>query len=344
MTPLTVQYGASLAGLNTLRVGAHAAMLAEPADVAALPGLFATARAQNLPWLILGEGSNLLFVDDFDGLVVRPRLTGVQRLDEADGVVRIRVGAGENWHALVSWTLDQGWCGLENLALIPGTVGAAPVQNIGAYGVELDNFVAAVEAYDIHEDRVVRIDAEDCGFGYRDSRFKREVGRWLITAVELALPRTAPPVLDYAGLREELAARGVSDPGPRDVFEAVCAIRRRKLPDPAQIGNAGSFFKNPVVTDTQAAFIADHHPDLPQWPAGNQQTKLSAAWLIERSGLKGLRVGDAGISEQHALVLVNHGAASGRQLWELASHVRDTVEARFGVTLEPEPRIVTAAG
>ncbi len=342
MTTLTVQYGASLAGLNSLRVDACAAMLAEPDDAATLPALFAAARAQSLPWLILGEGSNLLFVDDFEGLVVRPRLAGVQLLDEAGGRIRLRAGAGENWHRLVTWTLEQGLCGLENLALIPGTVGAAPVQNIGAYGVELDRFIAAVEAYDILGDRVLRLPADDCGFGYRDSRFKHEPGRWLITAVELALSRDAEPVLEYAGLREERAAGGVSRATPRDVFQAVCAIRRRKLPDPALIGNAGSFFKNPVVPDTQAAFIADHHPDLPQWPAGDGRIKLSAAWLIERSGLKGLRVGDAGISERHALVLVNHGQASGRQLWALASHVRDTVEARFGVILEPEPRIVTA--
>lgn len=340
MTATTIQHGASLAGLNSFRVDARATQLAEPDQVAALPALFASARAQALPWLVLGEGSNVLFVDDFAGLVVRPHIAGLDILADDGDRVRLRAGAGENWHRLVEWTLEQGLTGLENLALIPGSVGAAPVQNIGAYGVELDSRLAAVEAFDIEHGQLFRLGAEECAFGYRDSRFKREAGRWLISAIELDLSRRFEPVLDYAGLREELSARAVSDPTPRDVFDAVCAIRRRKLPDPALIGNAGSFFKNPLVPDAQAAFIADHHPDLPQWPAGDGRTKLSAAWLIDQAGLKGLRVGDAGISERHALVLVNHGQASGRELWDLATRVRDTVEARFGVTLEAEPRIV----
>lgn len=350
---LQLHYGASLAGLNTLRVPAWAGLLAQPDAIQQLPDLFAAARAQGLPWLIIGEGSNLLLVGDFEGLVVQPRLHGIRLAISgvADGAravrddrVRVRAGAGENWHRFVQWTLDRGLCGLENLALIPGSVGAAPVQNIGAYGVELRDHLAGVDAFDCQQGGHHHFNVEDCAFGYRDSRFKREPDRWLITAVEFDLPRSAPPVLGYAGLREELAARGLDDPQPRDVFEAVCAIRRRKLPDPAQLANAGSFFKNPVVPELQAAFIADHHPDMPIWPAGEARSKLSAAWLIEQSGLKGHRLGDAGISERHALVLVNHGNASGEQLWALARHVQDTVQARFGVALEPEPRIITASG
>lgn len=348
---LQLHYGASLAALNTLRVPAWAGLLAQPDAIDQLPHLFAAACAQKLPWLVIGEGSNLLLAGDFEGLVVQPRLMGIRlamngladRAPPPGGRVRVRAGAGENWHRFVQWTLDRGLCGLENLALIPGSVGAAPVQNIGAYGVELSDHLAAVEAFDCHNGGHHYFHAQDCGFGYRDSRFKREPDRWLITAVQLDLPRFAEPVLDYAGLREELAERGIGDPQPRDVFDAVCAIRRRKLPDPAQLPNTGSFFKNPVVPELQAAFIADHHPDLPMWPAGDGRSKLSAAWLIERSGLKGHRIGDAGISQGHALVLVNHGSATGQELLALARHVQDTVQARFGVALEPEPRIITAA-
>lgn len=339
---LELHYGASLHALNTLRVNASTAVLAEVTCADDLPDLFAAIDTQHTPWMVLGEGSNVLFVDDFPGIVVQPRLMGVDRLDESNGRVRIRAGAGENWHRFVEWTLANGLCGLENLALIPGTVGAAPVQNIGAYGVELEHYIASIDAYDTLEHRQRRLDPSACGFAYRDSRFKRERDRWLITAVEFYLPRHAALTLDYAGVRDQLAAAGVAEPTAQEVFEAVCALRRRKLPDPARIGNAGSFFKNPVVSDAQAAFIRDHHPDLPIWPAGDGRMKLGAAWLIEQSGLKGYRHGDAGISDRHALVLVNHGAATGRELFVLARHVQETVEARFGVTLEPEPRVVGA--
>lgn len=337
---LELHYGASLKALNTLRVEASAAVLADVASADELPDLFAAIDTRHTPWLALGEGSNVLFADDFAGVVVRPHLTGIDPLDEQSDPVRVRVGAGENWHGFVQWTLANGLCGLENLALIPGTVGAAPVQNIGAYGVELERYIAQVEAYDVLEHRLRSLEPGECGFAYRDSRFKHERERWLITAVKFDLPRHAALTLDYAGVREALANTGIDAPTPRDVFEAICAIRRRKLPDPALIGNAGSFFKNPVVPDAQAAFIQDHHPGLPTWPASDGRTKLSAAWLIEQAGLKGYRQGDAGISERHALVLVNHGDASGRELLALARHVENAVESRFGVTLEPEPRII----
>jgi UDP-N-acetylmuramate dehydrogenase len=337
---LTIHHGASLKALNTLGVDAAAAMRVDIEDAADLPRVFDAIRAAGKPWLALGEGSNVLFASDFDGFVVRPTLRGIAVLHEDDDGAVVRAGAGENWHVFVQSMLAAGLHGLENLALIPGTVGAAPVQNIGAYGVELESRIVAVEAFDTHIGELVRLSREDCGFAYRDSRFKRERDRWLITAVAFALQRNVDPVLGYAGVGEELAIRGVAAPTPSDVFEAVCALRRRKLPDPAVIGNAGSFFKNPVVPEAQAAFIRDHHPDLPAWPAASDRTKLSAAWLIERAGLKGHRQGDAGISDRHALVLVNHGSATGKDLLDLARHVQDEVDARFGVRLEPEPRIV----
>ena len=330
---------APLAARNTLRVAARAALLAEVHDASALPELFAypAVRAGNL--LVLGEGSNVLFTGDYAGTVIAMATRGVEVLDD-DTRVLIRVAAGERWDDFVRWSLGRGYAGLENLILIPGTVGAAPLQNIGAYGVEAGEFIHAVEAWDRPSQRAVTLDHDACGFAYRDSIFKRAPDRWLITAVVFALPRARMLRLDYAGVREELAAMGVAQPAPFHVAEAVLRLRTRKLPDPAVIGNAGSFFKNPVVPVAQAAALKREHPDLPTWSVPDDHAKLSAAWLIEASGFKGLRDGDAGISNRHALVLVNHGQARGAELWALAQRVQTGVQARFGVALEPEPRII----
>lgn len=340
---LVLHEHASLLALNSFAVEASTRWLAELDTIDALPDLFARIDGSSLPWFALGEGSNLLFVGDWPGWLVRPKLMGVELLATQGDVVRIRVGAGENWHRLVETCLVQGWHGLENLALIPGSAGAAPVQNIGAYGVELERYLVSVEAWDRTTATQVRLAREECGFAYRDSRFKRESGRWLITAIELQLSTRPAPIVEYAALRDELASSGIDQPSPQHVFQAVCAIRRRKLPDPAVLGNAGSFFKNPLVPELQAQFIRDHHPDLPIWPTPDPgQVKLSAAWLIDRCGHKGRREGAAGISADHALVLVNHGGASGQDLWRMACSIRDDVESRFGVTLEPEPRVLGA--
>lgn len=340
---LDLQVGVPLRALNTFGVDVETMMMAQIDAIGDLPELFTAIDEIGLSWLPLGEGSNVLFVDDYDGIVVRAHLKGIDWQGDNDGVARVRVGAAENWHHFVEWTLDNGMRGLENLALIPGSVGAAPVQNIGAYGVELERFVAVVEAYDTRARKLVRLAPDDCGFGYRDSRFKREHERWLIAAVEFNLPRNAETITHYAGLHEEITAQGADPADPHAVFDAVCALRRRKLLDPAQVGNAGSFFKNPVVPELQWAQLRDQYPDLPHWPQdGGERVKLSAAWLIEQAGLKGHRNGTAGVSDRHALVLVNHGGASGKELWSLAQQVRSTVEARFGVRLEPEPRIIAA--
>jgi len=243
----------------------------------------------------------------------------------------------------VDWTLAQGLAGLENLALIPGLVGAAPIQNIGAYGVEVGEFITAVEAWDRDSSAPVRLPRADCRFVYRDSAFRREPGRWIVTAVEFRMSRHREPNLGYAGVREETAAMGLSQPTAAQVAQAVRRLRRRKLPDPVLVPNAGSFFKNPLVPAALAGALAETHPRLPVYPASDDACKLSAAWLIEACGLKGMRQGDAGVSAQHALVLVNHGNASGTELLGLARHVADSVERRFGVRLEPEPRIVGAS-
>jgi UDP-N-acetylmuramate dehydrogenase len=337
----TLIENAALASLNTLRVAAQARWLAELHDPDALPALLDSPAARG-PVLVLGEGSNVLFAGDYPGLVLRPLCTGTQVLDD-DGVnARVRAAAGVGWDALVAWTLARGLAGLENLALIPGLVGAAPIQNIGAYGVEVAETIACVEAWDRNRGCSSRMTREQCGFGYRDSVFKRDPQRWIVTAVEFQLSRSAPLRLDYAGVREELASAGVSEPSRQQVAEAVRRLRRRKLPDPAVIGNAGSFFKNPVVDAALAARLRDAHPDAPVYPAGAGRHKLSAAWLIERCGWRGHRDGDAGIAAQHALVLVNHGGASGAELLALARRVAASVAERYGVRLEPEPRIVGA--
>lgn len=293
--------------------------------------------------LIIGGGSNLLWVRDPDATVLALRDVGQSIIADDGRQVRVRARAGGDWHALVMWSVAHGLGGLENLALIPGTVGAAPIQNIGAYGVEVGEHIAAVQVLERATGQVRWRQAADCGFGYRDSVFKRQPGRWIVTGVELLLSRQPVPRLEYAGLREALGALGAT-PTPEAVAEAVIAIRRSKLPDPAVLGNAGSFFKNPVVPLAQAETLAAAHPGLPVFAAGADagSRKLSAAWLIERSGWKGHRDGDAGIAPGHALVLVNHGRATGAQLLALARKVAASVHADFGVAIEPEPRLVGA--
>ena len=341
----TLDWNVPLRARNTLRVDARAHCLASVREPAALGDVLGETALRGLPVLVLGDGSNVLFATArFEGVVLNLLPADVHLLDDGPAGATLRVDAACGWDALVDWTLAHGLCGLENLALIPGRVGAAPIQNIGAYGVEVGEHVVAVHACDLARAGTRRLEAAECGFGYRDSVFRREPGRWVVTAVEFRLPRAARVRTGYAGVAEELAAMDVADATPAQVAEAVRRLRRRKLPDPAVIGNAGSFFKNPVVTDAAAAALAERCPALPQFPAGVAGVrKLSAAWLIEQAGWRGFREGDAGISAQHALVLVNHGAATGTQLLGLARRVADGVERRFGVTLEPEPRIVGAA-
>jgi UDP-N-acetylmuramate dehydrogenase len=329
---------------NTLRVAVEARHVATVHDAAALPELLADPRLRGLPLLVLGEGSNVLFAEPrFDGVVVRLGCAAVRIVDRDACTALVRVEAAHRWDPFVDWTLGQGLHGLENLALIPGQCGAAPIQNIGAYGAELCTTVEAVEALDRGTGQLQRLALGECAFGYRDSRFKREPDRWIVTALELRLSRQAEPDLGYAGLREELAGMGNLPPTASNVAAAVRRLRRRKLPDTAVIGNAGSFFKNPIVSVATAAALSARLPDVPVFPGPDGSTrKLSAAWLIERAGWRGYRAGDAGVSAQHALVLVNHGDATGQQLLTLARRIVGSVDEKYGVQLEPEPRIVGA--
>lgn len=337
----TLTEGASLATLNTLRVAARANLLADIRDAAKLPELLDFPAVRQGRLLVLGEGSNLLFTGDFDGTVLLMSTRGVQ-VESAGDSARIAVAAGERWDDFVRWTLGQGYAGLENLILIPGTVGAAPIQNIGAYGCEVAEFVESVEAWDVRERRVVTLDHAACAFAYRDSLFKHQPGRYIVTAVRFVLPRSRPLRIDYAGIAEELQRMDVDKPAPFHVAEAVVRLRTRKLPDPAVIGNAGSFFKNPIIDGALADALKREHSGLPIWPQPDGRCKISAAWMIEAAGFKGIREGDAGISNRHALVLVNHGHASGPQLWALAQKVMLGVCEKFGVQLEPEPVVIGA--
>jgi len=329
---------------NTFHIAASARYFATVHDAAALPALLAEPALQGLPSLVLGAGSNVLFATErYDGVIVHLACDSARILQQDAAHALVQVDAGFEWDALVDWTLEHALQGLENLALIPGQAGAAPIQNIGAYGVEVGEFVAAVHAYDQTTAAPSRLTAAQCGFGYRDSVFKREPGRWIVTALELRLQRGGATNLAYAGLREELAHMGGLEPSPRNVASAVRRIRRRKLPDPAVAGNAGSFFKNPIVPRELALELQSRLDGLPVFPAASAaERKLSAAWLIERAGWRGFRDGDAGVSAQHALVLVNLGRATGPQLLALAQRVAASVRATFGVQLEPEPRIVGA--
>lgn len=329
-----------LTALNTLALPSMARYLKPYENAAQLAELSAVA-ADHEHVFVLGGGSNVVLMPNIQSLIIHVRSRGIEVLqDDPEGRL-IDVAAGESWHAWVAWCIERGWGGLENLALIPGTVGAAPVQNIGAYGVELARHLHSVQVWDIEAREMKRLSGLDCGFGYRDSIFKRtRSGRWLILSVRFLLPRQWTPVLNYPDLQHHdalLALQRQRQLQPADVFHAVCNIRRNKLPDPAMLPNAGSFFKNPTVT-------ADHHAQLvKQWPRlrafrqDDGQWKLAAGWLIERVGWRGKALGPAGMHAHQALVLVNHGGADAHDVLRLAQQVRSDVYQRFGVTLEHEP-------
>ena len=334
-----VERDVSLRPFNTFGVDASAALFARVRSLEDLQRLLADGRVAGVPLLVLGGGSNVLFTQDFDGCVLKIEIPGVQR-EDAGANWLVEVGAGENWHAIVERLIDENVPGLENLALIPGSVGAAPIQNIGAYGVELAERFDSLQAWDFATQTVQTLTADDCGFGYRDSVFKRDNETRLIVSVTFALPRQWQPVTGYADVENELRDRNIAQPWPRDVFDAVVAIRRRKLPDPAHIGNAGSFFKNPVISRQQRSALIERHSSLVSYDIGGGRYKLAAGWLIDACGLKGTVRGRAAVYEKQALVLVNLGGATGAEILALALEVQDAVRARFGIELEPEPRII----
>lgn len=336
----------SLAGRNTFRIPARAEILADVKNSDGLAELFDFAMLRSGPVMVLGEGSNILFAADVPGVVICLTMSEINILKDEGDFALVRADAGVNWNDFIGWTLGRGLLGLENMSLIPGTVGACPIQNIGAYGVEVGEFIETVEVFDRQSQRIKRIGKTECEFSYRDSLFKQDLNRYVICAVEFLLPRTRELKLDYAGVREELASMRIDNPRAVHVAEAISRIRTRKLPNPAILGNAGSFFKNPIISATLAEQLKLQNDSLPSYPGDSDDTrKISAAWLIEHAGWKGYRDpdSDAGIAEQHALVLVNHGNATGRQLLGLARRVAKSVYEKFGVHIEPEPRIIGAS-
>ena len=332
----------SLRRLNTFGVQASAGLLLaieSEEDVLSLPA-FDPQRD-----LIVGGGSNILFVTDVPGTVLLNRIKGIGLTRQDEQFAWIDVGAGESWHKLVSWSVENQLSGIENLALIPGNAGAAPIQNIGAYGVELASVLESVTAWDLQTCRWMVLNNAECEFSYRDSVFKSaQAGRHLITSITLRLNKHFSAQLDYAGLQEELSACHGRTIEPADVYSAVIRLRQRKLPDPAVQGNAGSFFKNPKIGLDQLEAMRSRWPGLPSWIINSDCAKISAAWMIDQCRLKGLEHDGAAVSERHALVLLNLANATGKAIWELARRVQETVHDRFGILLEPEPLIYRRNG
>jgi UDP-N-acetylmuramate dehydrogenase len=342
---------------NSFGIAARAKRLTRIRDVSDLQALMASevweqARTETPPF-VLGGGSNLVITGDIKSLVLKVEIAGRRLVEETDKAWVVEGGAGENWHDFVTWSLDQGWPGLENLALIPGSVGASPVQNIGAYGVELQDRFDSLDAVDLLTGQPFTLNAAQCGFGYRDSVFKHVpsdarsfglAGRALITAVRFRLPKPWKPVLGYADLDRKMAETGIGEPSARQIYDWVVAIRRAKLPDPAVIGNAGSFFKNPTVSPEQCADIIARDPKVVHYPMADGSIKLAAGWLIDACGWKGKSVGNAAVYEKQALVLVNRGGVAnpctGGEVMTLAKAIQTSVYERFGILLEPEPVVI----
>lgn len=335
---LTFSADYSLQSLNTFGIAARARQFLRIEQLAQLQAIFADAQLKALPRLVLGGGSNLVLSDQVDALVLQMGLKGRQILDEDEDYVYVQAAAGENWHEFVLWTLEQGLGGMENLSLIPGTVGAAPIQNIGAYGMEIQDVFTGLTAFDFTSGELVDIDKTTCAFAYRDSIFKREYkDRMVIVNVRFALPKRWQARLAYVDVAQYLRQHQIDSPTPKDISAAIIEIRQAKLPDPANIGNAGSFFKNPIVPAAQRDSLLAVYPTLVSYRQDSGDYKLAAGWLIDQCGWKGRQLGRAGVYEKQALVLVNHGGATGAEVRALAQAVSADVYARFAVKLEVEP-------
>jgi UDP-N-acetylmuramate dehydrogenase len=338
---LAVERDASLRQHNTFGLPATARRLVRITCDADVRRVLAHPELGRAPKFVLGGGSNVILTRDMPELVLKVEVRGIRLLTETADAVVIEAGGGERWHDLVAHTLDQGWPGLENLGLIPGTVGAAPVQNIGAYGLELADRLESLDTVDLVTGRTVTLNRMQCKFSYRDSLFKGALaGKSLITRVRLRLPKPWQPVLGYLDLERKIAETGNTHPDARTVFDWVCAIRRAKLPDPAEVGNVGSFFKNPLVSAEQCRDIIARDPHVVHYPMDDGQFKLAAGWLIDACGWKGKAIGHAAVYDRQALVLVNKGGATGSEVVTLARAIQESVYGRFGIRLEPEPVIV----
>lgn len=326
---------------NTFGISALASQFVEVNSVTQLQNLIQEKLISNTPFLILGGGSNILFTKNYEGLVLKNNLKGIEVSRENENYVWLKAAGGEVWHELVMFCVNKNWGGIENLSLIPGTVGAAPMQNIGAYGVEIKDTFEELEAINIQTGELEKFNNEQCIFGYRESIFKHEAkGRYFITSVTFKLDKK--PVLNtsYGDIETLLIEWHITKTTIADVSKAVIAIRQSKLPDPAILGNAGSFFKNPVIEFSVFEKLQKNNPTLKSFPAADGKVKIPAAWLIEQAGWKGKRFGNIGVHEKQALVLVNYGGGTGKELIDLAYKIIDSVKAKFGVALTPEVNII----
>lgn len=330
----------SLKHHNTFGVDVTCSYFAFPTSLHALKDIMNSEFAEDSKVLILGGGSNVLFTGDFNGLVIHPALKGINIISETDDFIELEVSAGENWNDFVEYCVDRGLGGLENLILIPGNVGAAPIQNIGAYGVEQKDFFAGLKALEVETGLIKDFNSAECLFAYRDSIFKKEKGKFVIVSVLYRLQKNPKVNVKYAVLKEYLEKSGVSQPGIKDVANAVKTIRRSKLPDHEILGNAGSFFKNKVVDEEQFNKLVKDFPGIPFYELPGKKFKIPSAWLIEKCGWKGKRSGNAGVHAKQALVLVNYGGATGREILELAEMITDSVNQRFNILLEKEVNIL----
>lgn len=331
----------SLKEFNTFGIDVKAKYFARVANLNELMDVLNSKESREMEILFLGGGSNMLLKGDLNKLVIKLELEGIDLLDENENDVLVRSGAGVVWHDFVLYTLDKGWFGLENLSLIPGSVGASPIQNIGAYGVEIKDRFEYLEALNLNTLEVERFDLKDCKFGYRESVFKQELkGKYVIISVVYRLTKSPNINTSYGIINQQLEEMGVLDPTPKDVSNAVIAIRQSKLPDPKKIGNSGSFFKNPVVVKELADKVKASFPNIPSYLVDDKHVKLAAGWLIEQAGWKGKRIDNYGVHKMQALVLVNYGGASGDQIFQLSQDIIDSVKSKFGVELEREVNII----
>lgn len=350
MEKIEIKHHVSLKKLNTFGIDVMARNFASFQTVASLQEVLETYKKQTPQYkavlMVLGGGSNILFTKDVDGLVLKNEITGIEKTGEDADYIYIQAGAGENWHRFVLYCLEHQYAGVENLALIPGSVGASPMQNIGAYGVEIKDVFHSLEAFEISTGNMVQFTASDCAFGYRESVFKNKCrGEYIITSVTYRLNKVPVFNTSYGAIEAELEKEKVSERTIRSIARAVINIRSSKLPDPAVIGNAGSFFKNPEISENQYKELQDRFPGIVGYPLGNSMVKLAAGWLIEQCGpvtgksWKGYRIGDAGCHEKQALVLVNYGKATGTDVFNLSTAILESVYEKFSVRLEREVNI-----
>lgn len=325
---------------NTFGLAASAQRAFEITDPEQLPALMDEISEKAWPWRVLGGGSNVILPPTLSGATLLMNIVGQEVTHQDEHNTYLTVGAGVNWHELVAWTLEHELPGLENLALIPGTVGAAPIQNIGAYGVEIAQYIDSVQAFDTHTNVFVTLSNANCQFAYRDSDFKRNPQRYIVTQLIFKLPKAWQARVQYAELANYFSEINNQDPSAKEIFTVVCEIRSKKLPDPKVIGNAGSFFQNPIVRAEQCASLLKQFPNLVSYPDTAGMKKLAAGWLIDQCGFKGQRLGEVGVYEKQALVIVNHGNATAADILTLAKQIQDAVQVKFGVSLDIEPNIL----